>query len=200
LIEVERMSKVMAAALALGLGILTACRNDVGSSLDKATGVGSTGAQSALDDGPDLAIVSALGITTSIRGVSFVIKSQIDNNFCIESQNGAIAGRTVTLQICGGSDFQRWGLPLFSNQTNIIIDQEGFCLDGHFSNATLGAVETVEECQAGGRFHFAVLPTGQIQNVKNQKCLQVPGAASNASVSLANCDATKLNQLWSFTH
>jgi hypothetical protein len=49
-------------------------------------------------------------------------------------------------------------------------------------------------------WRFAVLSNGLVEDVANGKCLSVPGAASNASVSLADCDVTKPGQRWSFTH
>ena len=137
---------------------------------------------------------------TGIWGVDFRIHSQIDNNFCIEAQNGTQPGRGVTLQLCLGSDLQRWALPKFDNSTNIVVDYIGLCMDARLTNATNGFARLVQYCGSGDGSRFTVLQTGQVQSVKNLKCLSIPGAASNAVVSLATCDDTKLGQLWSFGH
>jgi len=189
-------SRLVIAGLALSFGTLLACQPDAGSS-DKVTGVPTPGMKDAMQ--PDVAPAPASNPSapTTVHGVNFKIHSQIDFNFCIETANGTTEGRSVTLQICSGSDFQFFQLPLFDNGTNILVENQGLCLDGRLVNP-LFLARKVYHCGSGDGFRFTVLSTGQIQGVKTGKCLQVPGAASNAVVSFDTCDETKPRQLWGF--
>ena len=137
---------------------------------------------------------------TGVHGTNFLIKSQIDSNFCIEVENGTGEGRTITLQTCGGADTQRWALPLNSDDTNLIVDSEGLCLDGRFSKGDEGLPLAVAKCGPAKTWRFIVTSAGQIMTARRNLCFSVPGAASNAVVSLAPCDVTRPGQLWSFGH
>jgi Ricin-type beta-trefoil lectin domain len=150
-----------------------------------------------------LGIGVALGVSPSvtasaINGVNFEIHSQIDSNFCIEVQNGTIEGRTLSLQTCGGADTQRWVLTKDADSSNLLVDSQGMCVNGR--SRGLGLPLTVGSCQFGAVWRFAVTDAGLIVNERNGKCLSVPGAASNAVISLATCDGSRMGQLWGLTH
>lgn len=137
---------------------------------------------------------------STVFGVNFLIKSQQDANFCIQVTNGTTEGRTISLQTCGGADTQRWVLTHNNDESNLIVDSQGMCLDARSRKGGDGLALPVQKCRFGEAWRFAVLGTGQIRDDKNAKCLQVPGPASNAVVSLADCDAAKPNQKWTLAH
>ena len=132
--------------------------------------------------------------------MNFQIKTLADLNFCIEVDKGVSEGRLITLQQCGLTDSQRWALPLYNDETNAIVESQGMCLDGRFTQATLGFPMTVAKCGSGDRWRFTYTSVSLIQNAKNQKCLGVAGAAANAAVAIVDCDATKKTQQWLITH
>ena len=137
---------------------------------------------------------------STIHGVNFLIKSQVDNSFCVQVASGTTEGRTITLQTCGSADTQRFAFSNNHDDTNVILDSQGMCLDGRNRKPNDGLAIPVQKCKFGEAFRWAYLASGQIKDVKNGKCLQVPGAANNASVSLADCDATKKTQQFLVTH
>jgi Ricin-type beta-trefoil lectin domain len=137
---------------------------------------------------------------TEVHGTNFLLKSQIDTNFCIEVENGTGEGRTITLQTCGGADTQRWALPLNSDDTNLIVDSQGLCLDGRFTKGDEGLPRSVAKCGPGKTWRFVINSAGQVMTARRNLCLSVPGAASNASVSLEPCDVTHPGQLWTLAH
>jgi hypothetical protein len=135
-----------------------------------------------------------------IFGAHFQIKSQVDNNFCIQAAPGTAEGRTITLQQCAVSDNQRWTLTHNSDDTNLIVDSQGMCLDARNRKAADGLALPVQKCRFGDAWRFTYTSLGLLKDEKNDKCLQVPGAAANAAVSLAACDSTKATQKWLLTH
>src|SRR5581483_844594 len=138
--------------------------------------------------------------TSTVFGTNFLIKSQVDNSFCVQVASGTTEGRTITLQTCGSADTQRFAFSHNADETNVILDSQGMCLDGRSRKAGDGLALPVQKCRFGDALRWAYLASGQIKDVKNGKCLQVPGAANNASVSLADCDATKPGQKFLVAH
>ena len=137
---------------------------------------------------------------TTARGANFLIKSQLDANFCVAVATGTNEGRTITLQQCSGADVQRWAFSLNADDTNPIIEAQGMCLDGRARKSGDGLPLPVAKCRFGDAWRFTMTASGLIKDVKNNKCLSIPGAASNAAVSLADCDETKKTQLWKLAH
>ena len=133
---------------------------------------------------------------TQVFGVDFLLKSQIDTNFCMEVQNGTTPGRKITLQVCGGADQQRFVFTRYANNTNTIVENQGMCVDGHDHQATHYSPIPVRKCVESTAWHWTFLSTGQIKNAMNGECLWVPGAASNAAVHLDPCKATDKRDLW----
>jgi hypothetical protein len=137
---------------------------------------------------------------STIHGVNFLIKSQVDNTFCVQVASGTTEGRTITLQTCGAADTQRWAFSNNSDDTNLVLDSQGMCLDGRNRKGNDGLALPVQKCRFGDVWRWSYLSTGQIKDIRNGKCLQVPGAASNANVSLADCDPAKKTQQFLVTH
>ena len=173
--------------IALIIGMLTACEHD---------SLTPTQAHQPVVGAARSNVTIAALEPTQVRGMNFLIKSQVDNNFCINVENGGTEGRSVTLQTCSLSDFQRWAFPINSDDTNPIVEIEGMCINGRSVRPNSGLAVTVGKCGTGDEWHFVFTLSGHIQNVKNRKCLQVAGAVGGANVSLADCDDSNLNQLW----
>ena len=133
-------------------------------------------------------------------GTNFLIESQIDNHYCIESQGATNAGRPVTLQQCSTTSFQRWALPHLSDETNLLVEDQGMCIDGHFKKANVGLAVLVQPCGTGRVWRFTFTAAGQVMDVADKTCLSIPGASANAAVSLAPCDETVKGQLWKLAH
>ncbi len=137
---------------------------------------------------------------SQIHGVNFLIKSQIDTNFCIQVENGGLPRRTVTLQTCGFADQQRWAFTDNKDGTNLILDSVGMCLDGRFKPARLGLAMTVNTCSFSPERRFVFTAEGLIEDPANGKCLSIAGAVGGAAVSLADCDPLQQGQLWNAAH
>ena len=135
---------------------------------------------------------------TTAHGANFLIESQLDTAFCIEVQPGTTEGRTLSLHQCGGADTQRWAMTDNADVTNLLVDSQGMCVDGHFRG--LDHALTVNSCQFGKVWRFAFTEAGSLVNERNGKCLSIPGAATNAIVSLATCDVSRLGQRWTLAH
>jgi len=137
---------------------------------------------------------------TAAHGANFQIKSQIDNNFCIAVAGGTNEGRLITLQQCGSADTQRWAFTWNADESNVIVESQGMCLDGRARKGGDGQSLPVQKCRFGDAWRFTVIASGLIKDLQNKKCLSVPGAAANAAVSLVDCDESKKNDLWKLAH
>ena len=143
------------------------------------------------------ATADAVTTPTTASGSNFLIKTLLDTNYCMAVQPGTAEGRTVTLAACDAtSDFQRWGLTQNNDGTNLIIDTQGMCLDARLRTTNQGQTVPVQQCRFGDAWRFTYTVLGQLQEVKNGRCLAVAGAASNAAVVLAPCDETATGQRW----
>jgi YD repeat-containing protein len=137
---------------------------------------------------------------STAHGVNFVLKSQIDNNFCIDVAAGATEGRKVTLSACGTVDTERWALTFDADGQNAMIDSQGMCVDVRGLKGNDGLPVSVYKCHFGENERFSYNATGQIVEVHSRKCLSVAGAVVGSAVSLADCDVTKKGQLWKLAH
>lgn len=133
-------------------------------------------------------------------GMNFLIKSQADQAFCIQVTAGNTEGRTITMAQCGTVDNQKWMLTHNNDESNLIVDSVGMCLDGRSRKGGDGLALPVQKCRFAESWRFAYLATGQIRDDKNNKCLGITGAATGAPVALVDCDATKPTQKWSLGH
>lgn len=148
----------------------------------------------ARDGGP------APASTSTIFGVNFQIKTQMNTGFCMQVATGTAEGRTVTIQACGSADNQRWALTHNGDDTNLIVDSQGMCLDGRSRKANDGLAMPVQKCKFGDAYRYTYASSGLIKDEKNDKCLQVASDGANAPITLAVCDATKKGQQWLITH
>jgi hypothetical protein len=139
-------------------------------------------------------------LKTTIHGVNFLVQPVADTTFCMQAETGTLPGRTITLQSCAVADNQRWAFSTNQGTTNLILDSQGFCLDGVFHPGDEGLARPVNPCRFASEWKFVYLSSGLIEDVGNGKCLSVPGVAANTPVSLADCDATKPGQHWLVTH
>jgi len=188
------MSRTLLASLSLSLGVLASCEHDTVAPNRSPVG-GATN-----DVVSQAASAAGSVVPTTVHGVNFQVKTQLDQSFCIQVESGTIEGRGLTMQQCGLADTQRWAFPWYSDGTIVIVESQGMCLDGHLTRGVLGVPMTVAQCGTGGDWRFAYTSQALLQNEKNRRCLQIPQAAANAPVSLADCDPTKQNQLWVVSH
>ena len=130
--------------------------------------------------------------------MNFQVKANADTNFCIEAEGGTAEGRTLTMQQCGSADTQRWALADYVSGVNQMLDSQGMCLDVRGRKAADGVQLAVHLCRGDRAEMLTYTTLGLLEYATG--CLQIPGAAGNAQVSLAVCDATKLNQQWLVTH
>jgi hypothetical protein len=137
---------------------------------------------------------------TTAHGANFLVKSQLDATFCIQVGAGTNEGRTITLVACGTADTQRWAFTWNADDTNSIVESQGMCLDGRARKGGDGLALPVQKCRFNDAWRFTFTASGLIKDVKNNKCLSIPGAAANVAVSLADCDETKKTQLWKLAH
>ena len=135
---------------------------------------------------------------STIHGVNFRIETQVDNNFCVEADSGTLPGRTLTLQQCGVADNQRFALTAEASGLNELLDSQGMCLDVSAQQRGDGVPVPVMLCNHTRAQVLSYTGTGLLQYGKG--CLQVPGAAANAPITLAKCDVSKPNQRWLVTH
>jgi hypothetical protein len=140
------------------------------------------------------------GAPSTARGSSLLIKSQIDNYYCVEVAGGTASGRAIRLEQCGATDTQRWTFTKDSDGTNLIVDSQGMCLDGRLPRATHLPGMPVNSCRFTSDERYTFLPSGMIKNVSSGRCLSVPGAAANAAVTLNKCDQTKKGEFWKLAH
>lgn len=131
------------------------------------------------------------------RGAGLQIKSVADLNFCLQVAAGTADGRAITVQQCGTADNQRFTFSMNKDGSNIIVESAGLCVDGRRDSNPM--VLDVESCKFGDAFRFSVLATGQIKDLKKGQCVTIAGAAANASVTLANCNADDKKQQFKVT-
>jgi hypothetical protein len=113
---------IAAAAIAVTLGPLSAYAGDKDKDKDKDDQQRARAAAAAADGGA--------ATPTTAHGANFLVKSQLDSNFCIQVGSGINEGRTITLVQCGTADTQRWAFTWNADDTNSIVDTQGMCLDG----------------------------------------------------------------------
>jgi hypothetical protein len=143
--------------------------------------------------------VDAVSTPTTVHGTNFLVRSQLDEDFCMAVEPGTGPGRTITLQACSTADTQRWALTWNDDDTNLLVDIQGMCVDARLRTTSQGQPASVQRCRFGDAWRFTFDTTGRIQEVKNGRCLAVPGAAANATVVFVPCDDTRPGQLWKVT-
>ena len=142
--------------------------------------------------------VAAAFAPSSEHGAGLEIQSHLDSNFCIRVGDGATVGRSVTLAQCTVADVMRWTFTWNSDNTNLIVETQGMCLDGHYLSSRVGLPMRVVKCTTSNALHFTVSPAGHIIDVANNKCLFVPRAGAGARVFLVTCDSNIPNQVFQF--
>ncbi len=144
---------------------------------------------------------AATATPSTAHGVNFQIKSQLDQFFCVEAAPGTTEGRMITLQQCSATtDAQRWAFTNNSDDTNIVADSQGMCLDSRGRKAGDGLALPVSKCKFTDIWRYAYTSQATIKDIRSGLCLQASTAAANAAVSLATCDPTIKNQLWVLAH
>lgn len=139
-------------------------------------------------------------VAEGVNHDNFLLESVVNTNFCIDDGPGFATGRALLLQSCTTVDTQRWALTDNADGTNALDDSQGMCVDTTGRTVGDGIAVAVFDCRFGMTQRFRYTVAGLVQAKGTNTCLSVPGAASNASVSLATCDATKTGQQWKLAH
>jgi hypothetical protein len=143
--------------------------------------------------------VDAVTTPTTAHGTNFLLKTQLDTNYCVAVESGTAPGRPITLAPCNTSDeMQRWALTWNEDNTNLFVDTQGMCIEARLRTTNQGQTASVQRCRFGDAWRFTYTPLGQIQEVKNGRCLSVAGAAGSLPVVFAPCDENSKGQFWKF--
>jgi len=131
---------------------------------------------------------------STAHGTGFQIKSAFDNNFCAAVDNGTAPARSVTLSLCSAVSTQKWAFTWNSDQSNLLVETQGMCLDGRHPQP--GVAAKVRYCHFTGPWTYVFTPQGLIKNLGTGQCLGVAGLGAGAAVFFDACDASSKFQLW----
>jgi len=132
---------------------------------------------------------------TTNHGGAFLIQSQLDRNYCIQVDAGATPGRALSLQQCNSTlPTQRWTFTWNSDQSNLLVDDQGMCVQGR--KPQVGVPMTVDYCRFGSVYKFVYTSEGLIENVLTGQCLSIARAGSAAAVFFRPCDPTQKTDVW----
>jgi hypothetical protein len=136
---------------------------------------------------------------TTAHGANFLVKSHLDNNFCVQVESGSTEGRPLTMQQCSLADNQRWMLTWGANGLNEMVETQGMCVDVRARRVGDEISVAVFLCQHNRTGALTFTSSGLLE-FKSGGCLAIAGAAANSAVSLAACDETKPGQVWELAH
>jgi hypothetical protein len=174
--------------LAAAVAVLVTLVVVTGGALSVAQGVGATPkASAAIPDQP--------------RGVNFVVKSDIDSNFCIQSYAASSTQTDLQVQPCNGAvDAQRWAFAWTASGPLVSLGSNGQCWD---ANTLIGSPVAVVPCTFKSHERFVFTAAEQFQNVSGTRCLTVKKTGSflagGTAVLIDKCNGTT-GQTWLLGH
>jgi hypothetical protein len=154
----------------------------------------------AVASGAGIALASQTGgaagaIHTSFgsqpHGVNFLVKSDLDVNFCMQDNVGVTS--TLELNVCGSYDAQRIVFAQDVDGSVVMVTFNGQCLD---ASGPIGTQVHIGPCSFHGTEKFVYSPTQQIENEKGTKCLMVNKAAGGEQVTVEKCATGQTGQTW----
>ncbi len=131
---------------------------------------------------------------STAHGSNFQIKSAVDFSFCIDVPAGATPGRKLTLTACSPANTERWAFTENSDGTNLLIDDQGFCVDSVGRKAGDGISLQVLKCSFVKSQRFRYNSIGQMQFFETTNCVSLPRANAAAALFLEKCDSSKKRQ------
>lgn len=135
---------------------------------------------------------------TQVHGVGFMLKTVVDETFCVETDVATSTTPNVYLAPCTGRANQRWTFTDGEDGSSVVVGDRGFCLKAErgWKPEMLG----IETCDYRADQRFEVTPAGLIMERHSDNCLTgsspiLPGAA----IFVEECqDPMVAQQVWRF--
>jgi hypothetical protein len=131
------------------------------------------------------------------HGVNFMIKSDLDQGFCMDARGGeAKEGTQVFVWRCHGRENQRWTLTDGVDGQGAVIGIGGLCLDVRGRRSGDGTPIQLWKCHYGDnqRFRFE---HDRIVETHSGKCLTISHEIKEgAAVFIDDCGEHHRHQMW----
>ena len=131
-----------------------------------------------------------------VHGVNFMLKTFLDETFCVETDVAVSATPSVYLAECTGRANQRWTFTDGEDGSSVVVGDRGFCLKvgNRPEPETLG----IATCDYHADQRFKVTPAGLIMERHSDDCLTVSSPIlSNATIFVEECqDPMVPVQVW----
>jgi hypothetical protein len=129
-----------------------------------------------------------------LHGTNFSIHIITDENFCLETEGDG----TILVSQCAVRDNQHWTFTENPDNTHVIVDGDGLCLDR--GTGALNTPVTSVPCTFGPSERFVYTTTGKFQQPGGTTCIAVSAAAQNAPVFNSTCGGTKDVKVFQLSH
>jgi hypothetical protein len=126
------------------------------------------------------------------QGENFTVHTDADQGFCAEDVPSSEA-TALSVQQCAARDTQRWTLAQSSDNSSVIIDDSGQCME--FGGAAMASAK-LTPCTFKTPEHFLYSATGQIETTNGKFCLQADQSAAGASIKMPKCVVGLVTQEW----
>lgn len=131
-----------------------------------------------------------------VHGVNFMLKTFLDETFCLETDVAVSAAPSVYLAPCTGRANQRWTFTDGEDGSSVVVGDRGFCLKvGHRPEPERLGIGT---CDYDSDQRFKVTPAGLIMERHSDDCLTVSSPIlNNAAIFVEECrDPMVPVQVW----
>jgi hypothetical protein len=131
-----------------------------------------------------------------VHGVNFMLKTVLDETFCIETDVAVSTAPSVYLAQCTGRPNQRWTFTDGEDGSSLVVGDRGFCLKvGHRPEPE--RLEIVA-CDYHADQRFKVTPAGLIMEKHSDSCLTVGSSTlSGVAIPVEECqDPIVAGQVW----
>jgi hypothetical protein len=104
-----------------------------------------------------------------VHGVNFMVKTFLDESFCVETDVGVSATPSVYIAPCTGRANQRWTSTDGADGSSVVVGDRGFCLNVE-RRAKPEKLE-IATCDYHTDQRFTVTPAGLIKERRSDDCL-----------------------------
>jgi hypothetical protein len=131
-----------------------------------------------------------------VHGVNFMLKTVLDETFCVETDVAVSAAPSVYLAQCTGRPNQRWTFTEGEDGSSVVVGDRGFCLKVAHSPEP-ERLEIVA-CDYHADQRFKVTPAGLIMEKHSDNCLTVGSSTlSGAAIPVEECqNPIVAGQIW----
>lgn len=131
-----------------------------------------------------------------VHGVNFMVKTFLDESFCVETDVAVSATPSVYVAPCSGRANQRWTFTDGEDGSSVVVGDRGLCLkvERGAEPQKLG----IATCDYHTDRRFTVTPAGLIKERRSDDCLTInsPIVSGNA-ISVKECgDQLVAEQTW----